>query len=65
MLGDETNETEWSKNIARLTEFAHETVVGFDAQYNETVWFPMARNVMSHYMEVLLPRNAFLCLAFS
>lgn len=46
------DETEWSNNIARIAGFANETAVGFEAQYNETVWFPMARDAISRYMEV-------------
>lgn len=52
MVDGESNETEWSKNIARVTEFAQETADGFASQYNETAWFPVARNAISHYMEV-------------
>lgn len=52
MLDDGANQSEWSKTIARVTEFAQETTVGFEARYNETVWFPVARNALSHYMEV-------------
>lgn len=52
MLDDETNKTEWSKHIARLTHFAQETALGLELRYNDTVWFPVARNALKHYMEV-------------
>lgn len=52
MLGDETYQAEWGNTIDRVTEFAQETGVAFEGRYNETVWFPMARNAVTHYMEV-------------
>ncbi|CAM9090697.1 unnamed protein product [Laminaria digitata] len=51
MLGDETYQAEWGNTIDRVTEFAQETGVAFEGRYNETVWFPMARNAVTHYME--------------
>lgn len=52
MVGGESSETEWGKNIARVTEFAQEQAGEFASQYNETDWFPVARDALSHYMEV-------------
>lgn len=52
----EGNDTEWSKNIVRITELAQDTAGSFSSQYNETAWFPVARNTFSHYMEVWASR---------
>lgn len=53
MLDGENDETEWSENIARAAEFVQEKAAGFASQYNETVWYPMARDAISNYMEVI------------
>lgn len=52
MVDGEGNDTEWGKNIVRITEFAQETAGSYASQYNETAWFPVVRNTFSHYMEV-------------
>lgn len=52
MADEESSETEWGKNIARVTEFAQEKAGGFASQYNETAWFPVARDAITHFMEV-------------
>ncbi|CAM9249568.1 unnamed protein product [Ectocarpus fasciculatus] len=52
MLDVESNgESEWGKNIVRVTEFAQETASGFASQYNETAWYPVAQNAISNYFE--------------
>lgn len=56
-LADDANKTEWNKHIARLTGFAQETALGFASRYNETVWFPVARNAATYYMEVRVIRG--------
>lgn len=48
----EGSDTEWSKNIARISEFAQDSVSGIAAQYNETSWFPVVHDAVSQYMEV-------------
>lgn len=53
MLDGENNETEWAENIARAAEFIQEKAGDFASQYNETVWYPMARDAISNYMEVI------------
>lgn len=52
LVDGESNQTEWGKNVARVTEFAQEKAAVFALQYNETVWFPVARDAISHYVEV-------------
>lgn len=52
MVSSEGNDNEWSKNIVRITDFAQETAGSFASQYNETAWFPVARDTFSRYMEV-------------
>lgn len=52
LVDDESSETEWGKNMARVTEFAQEKAGELASQYNETDWFPVARDALSHYMEV-------------
>ncbi|CAM9155461.1 unnamed protein product [Ectocarpus sp. 13 AM-2016] len=52
MLDDESNsESEWGKNIVRVTEFAQETASGLASKYNETAWYPVAQNAISNYFE--------------
>lgn len=52
MVDSEADDTEWSKNVVRITEFAQETAGSFASQYNETAWFPVARETFSRFMEV-------------
>eukprot|EP00903_Cladosiphon_okamuranus_P017637 g16245.t2 len=47
----ETDNAEWSKNVVRIRNFAQETAGSFASQYNETAWFPVARDTFSRYME--------------
>lgn len=57
MVDSEGDGTEWSKNIVRITGFAQETAGSFASQYNETAWFPVARDTFSRYMEVWASRR--------
>lgn len=53
MLDIESNsESEWGKNMVRVTEFAQETASGLASKYNETAWYPVAQNAISNYFEV-------------
>ncbi|CAM9187912.1 unnamed protein product [Hapterophycus canaliculatus] len=51
MFDGENGETEWSENIARAADFVQEKADGLASQYNETFWYPMARDAVSNYME--------------
>ncbi|CAM9257720.1 unnamed protein product [Scytosiphon promiscuus] len=51
MLDGENDGNEWSENVARAAEFIQEKAGGFVSQYNETVWYPMARDAIFNYME--------------
>lgn len=63
MVDSEGNDTEWSKNIVRITDFAQDSAGSFASQYNETAWFPVARDVLSRYMEVW-PCPSYVCQYF-
>lgn len=52
MVDSEEDDTKWGKNIVRITQLAQETAGSFASQYNETAWFPVARDTFSRYMEV-------------
>lgn len=53
----EGDDTEWGKNVVRITEFAQQTAGSFASQYNETAWFPVARDTFYRYMEVGICRR--------
>eukprot|EP00752_Nemacystus_decipiens_P012877 g11399.t1 len=51
IVDTEGDDTEWGKSVVRITQFTQETAKSFASQYNETAWFPVARDTFSRYME--------------